>query len=424
MDTFTARTRPLFAAGAQAPAETLVRPNAYALDEPLPHRVLTAGTLRLSRYQQFPVFGWPWFRMRSALFVSVFALGAVFVAALIASLGYGLQLVAALTLYSLKPCLVSVTGPLLATMVRQQCWPQKKERLFLVLAVALGVAVAFLADWWAAEYVNPSVDFSGRFIPDFAPTCAFNRLAGGVKVFFVLVVYFVLGGGLALWAYFVEVDRWAEHVHTEEVAAIRAQQQHSELRLSILQAQVEPHFLFNSLASVRALITRKPERAESALDALVDYLRATIPRLRAEEGGVSSTLGQQLDLCESFLKLMHVRMGERLHYSIAVDPSLRNVRFMPLLLISLVENAVKHGIEPKLGRGRIAIAAQLKNNQLIVSVHDDGVGLRVGFVGGLGLTNVRDRLVTHYGAAAQLQLESSFGDGTLAEIRVPVETSL
>ncbi len=189
----------------------------------------------------------------------------------------------------------------------------------------------------------------------------------------------------------------------------------------MLQAQVEPHFLFNTLASVRALVRQDPAQAEATLDALVDYLRATIPRLRDGEQALHSTLGQQLDLCASYLELMRLRTAGRLQYAIEAGPDLRVLPFPPLLLISLVENAVKHGIEPKRGPGRIVIDVVREADALTVAVTDDGVGLQPGVGGGLGLANVRAQLETRYAGRAAFALTSAPGSGARAELRIPLE---
>jgi LytS/YehU family sensor histidine kinase len=187
-----------------------------------------------------------------------------------------------------------------------------------------------------------------------------------------------------------------------------------------LQAQVEPHFLFNTLASVRALVRQEPAQAEATLDALVDYLRATIPKLRDEDSALHSTLGQQLDLCASYLELMRLRTAGRLSYSIDVDDALRALPFPPMLLISLVENAIKHGVEPKPGPGKVTIAVERRERDLHVSVIDDGLGLRLGVGGGLGLANVRAQLDTRYGARAGFQLTGEPARGARAELRIPL----
>lgn len=234
----------------------------------------------------------------------------------------------------------------------------------------------------------------------------------------------LLGGGLALKAYFDEQRRWAGAVQERRYQELQEQKQRNDLRLAVLQAQIEPHFLFNVLASMRALIRQDPAQAEATLDALGDYLRATIPRLREGEATLDSTLGQQLDLCSSYLELMRLRMGGRLSYTIRVETDdLRALPYPPLLLITLVENAIKHGIEPQPGPGHIEVHAVRRDKQVSVSVIDDGVGLKPGISTGVGLSNVREQLATRYGGRARLRLRGLAGRGAQAEIVLPYEAT-
>jgi len=235
-----------------------------------------------------------------------------------------------------------------------------------------------------------------------------------------VVIYGLFGGGLALRAYFSEHRRWDEHHHVRELNALESRVHEADLRLGVLQAQVEPHFLFNTLASVRALVRQDPAQAEATLDALVDFLRATIPKLR-DDRGLHATLGQQLALCSSYLALMQVRMGGRLTYDVRADEVLRAAPFPPSLLITLVENAIKHGIEPRSGPGRIEIDAVRDGDTLRVQVRDDGAGLQPGLSTGVGLANVREQLAARYGARAAFVLSpAAEGRGVCAEIRVPL----
>ena len=184
---------------------------------------------------------------------------------------------------------------------------------------------------------------------------------------------------------------------------------------------MEPHFLFNTLASVRALVRQDPAQAEATLDALVAHLRATIPKLRDGESLLHSTLGQQLDICASYLELMRLRMGGRLAYAVEAEPALRLRPFPPLLLITLVENAIKHGIEPQPGPGRVEVRASLRGERLVLSVVDDGAGLKPGLGSGVGLSNVREQLATRFGGEATFSLRGlAGGRGAVAEITVPL----
>jgi sensor histidine kinase YesM len=239
-----------------------------------------------------------------------------------------------------------------------------------------------------------------------------------------LFVLYIANGGLALAAYFAEPKRWAEHLHRVELEKQSAQKSEADLRLAVLQAQVEPHFLFNTLASVRSLVSSDPARASQTIDALAEYLRSTLPKFREESGVAPSTLGEQFAICESYLALMKVRLGDRLRVDIQLAPELRELAFPPLLLISLVENAVTHGAEPKPGVTQVVLTARRLEeggvHQLEVRVEDDGSGLKLGMGEGTGLSNVRAQLRTRFGSTARLDLTGRNAGGVIARMIVPL----
>jgi sensor histidine kinase YesM len=232
--------------------------------------------------------------------------------------------------------------------------------------------------------------------------------------------YLMIGFGLALRSLLGERRQWILRQQRRDMDEARLARQRAELRLTVLQAQVEPHFLFNTLASVRSLVSQDPARAEATIDALVDYLRAAIPKLRGREGGGLSTLGEQFAMCESYLKVMKVRMGERLTYQVHVPEALAQVTFPALMLISLVENAIKHGLEPKPGPGRVDLVAErLGSGRVRVVVADNGLGLTEGLGTGVGLANIREQLITLYGDQAALELRGSSAGGVTATLTFP-----
>jgi signal transduction histidine kinase len=213
---------------------------------------------------------------------------------------------------------------------------------------------------------------------------------------------------------------------------IRAQMRANEAQIRLLQGQMEPHFLFNTLANVISLIDADAARARHMLEALTDYLRASLAGLRHDD----SSLAAELDLARRYLELMRTRMGERLHFEIAADDALRDAVLMPLVLQPLVENAVKHGLEPQVAGGTVRVkAARVKadgRDALQVCVEDDGAGLAAaarrprrhvagGADGnGIALSNLRERLQARFGHDAQLTLaELEGGAGTRACLVVP-----
>jgi len=318
------------------------------------------------------------------------------------------------------------------------------ERRAVVLAVLLGVVASYFADQWSSAYMKKTTDpYLGNQVVNInskqsekAPgninitkvtaTEDVQKIARApwviaTNILFLVMAYGALGGGLALRAYFSEQRRLSESRHKRELNAMRLQKDESDLRLGVLQAQIEPHFLFNTLASLRSLIKQDPDRAETTLDALVDHLRATIPKLREQQGGLVSTLGQQLDICSSYLTLMQVRMGSRLSFEIRALAEYRGLDFPPLMLISLVENAIKHGLETKSGNGSIVINVEKPSaDRLRVSVSDNGVGLKSGLGGGLGLANIREQLKSRFGDSAALVIAALPEAGTIASIELPL----
>ena len=188
-----------------------------------------------------------------------------------------------------------------------------------------------------------------------------------------------------------------------------------EARLQVMQAQVEPHFLFNTLANVQHLVETDQKSAARVLESLIQYLRAALPQMR--EGATS--LGRELDMARAFLEIHRVRMGSRLDFAIEVPEALKGRPFPPMMLISLVENAIKHGVDPCCDAGMITIRAREDAGRLKVSVADTGEGVKPKAGGGVGLTNIRERLKALYGSSAKLVLEENAPRGVVASIEVP-----
>jgi len=195
-----------------------------------------------------------------------------------------------------------------------------------------------------------------------------------------------------------------------------------EAELKLMQAQVEPHFLFNTLASVQYLTETDPPEANRLLGHLIAYLRAALPQLRAS----STTLGREVELAEAYLNILRMRMGTRLAFTINVPSQLRAHAFPPNLLISLVENAIKHGVEPSADGGTIDIGASVRDERLVVHVADTGRGVVDGENPadghGVGLANVRERLAALYGSRARFSLAGIEPRGAAATLEIPYET--
>ncbi|MDH5286625.1 MAG: histidine kinase [Betaproteobacteria bacterium] len=195
-----------------------------------------------------------------------------------------------------------------------------------------------------------------------------------------------------------------------------------EAELKLMQAQIEPHFLFNTLASVQFLTETDPPRAGKLLGHLIEYLRAALPDLRAS----LTTIGRETDLAKAYLEILAIRMGPRLAFDVDIPADLRAHPFPPNMLVSLVENAIKHGLEPSAEGGRLSIAARRAGESVEVTVTDTGRGLAASSGGatkghGVGLTNLRERLAALYGARARFVIDDVAPGGTRAVVAIPFE---
>ena len=205
-----------------------------------------------------------------------------------------------------------------------------------------------------------------------------------------------------------------------ELERSQLERQALDARMRLLQAQVQPHFLFNTLANVQALVDTGSPQASKVLATLIAYLRAAVPRLNEPD----TTLNDELALVRAYLELMHMRMPDRLQYTLDVDDAALPLRCPPLTLLTLVENAVRHGIDPSEEGGRIEIAVQLWNDHCRVRVSDTGVGLKGTSKGnGTGLSTLRERLEMAFGSAALLRLSPLEPHGAIAELEFPAQST-
>jgi signal transduction histidine kinase len=192
-----------------------------------------------------------------------------------------------------------------------------------------------------------------------------------------------------------------------------------DARLRQLQAQVQPHFLFNTLANVRELVDTGSTQASAVLGSLIAYLRASVPRL--DDAG--ATLGQELELVRAYLEVMHMRMPDRLQFVLHADEGAAAVDCPPMAVLTLVENAIRHGIDPSEVGGRIEVRARLRGGRCHVEVIDTGVGLApAGEGAGTGLAHLRERLELAFDGDAQVRLTPLAPHGTCAEIEFPAAT--
>lgn len=233
----------------------------------------------------------------------------------------------------------------------------------------------------------------------------------------VAVVISLFFGGIGGITYFLShrIEQLDKEVRLRRENEMESERRQMEAQLKMLQAQIEPHFLFNTLANVSSLIDTDPALSKRLLERLNDWLRIALVRTRSD----STTLGDELEMLENYLQILKIRFGDRLRWSTDVDGIARGMAFPPMLLQPLVENAVRHGIEPKIGGGEIKIVATSNDGSLRVEVRDTGIGM-VGSDGkGTGVSNIRARLATLFGERASLSLFGNSDGGVTAILELP-----
>ena len=269
---------------------------------------------------------------------------------------------------------------------RHLLWPGERPRLLWFVPMVIGslVAATYGGTWLAAQLLGHPWTLRTPLT-----SLVITATAG-----FLAVLY--------LW---------------ERRRAETIERQVAEARLKLLQAQIEPHFLFNTLANLDALIGIDPARARVMLGHLNDYLRATLASARNER----NTLGDEFKLLAGYLEVIGVRMGPRLSFSLDLPDALKACEVPPMLLQPLVENAIKHGLEPNIDGGRIEIAARAEDGRLVITIADTGIGLGSNQPPGthMGLANVRERIAAAYDGAAALEIGERPGGGVTVSLSIP-----
>jgi len=338
------------------------------------------------------------------------------------------------------------------------------RRLAVALAISIGVGLLLMHGWKSAPsalFLRTSVlglsaatafalfEVWPRRLPSWLQRWALQVVAVGVCMPVTTVLIYVLStpqGAPPFWETPSRMDGWTHltfaglllapwtalaAIVRQKEAFARDQQlafalERSELerqaldaRLRQLQAQVAPHFLFNTLANVQALVDAGSPQASAVLRSLTAYLRAAVPVLHEP----AATIERELQLVRPYLELMQMRMPDRLEYAMRVDPAALAVRCPPTMVLTLVENAVRHGIDPSEEGGRIDIDVERVGERCVVRVTDTGAGLRPsGGAPGTGLTTLRERLRLIFGDAAQLRLTSGAARGVAVEVDLPAQT--
>jgi hypothetical protein len=389
-------------------------------DRPLPQNMAAklAGWSALAH--QYPIFSRTWFTYRMRAFVVPLALLALTLLVVVAvakpyDAANPLRFYLNFAAIWLVVALALVLGRALAVLVYQQQWSPRRQAAGIMAALLLGAMVALSLTPLTRNWDRP-VQAKEKFQDSL------------INLIIWLPVLCWLGGAFDLVAYFRQRGMLHEAALLEELERYKNERNEVEVQLSLLASQVEPHFLFNTLSGVRAAMSSDPARGIVLLDHLIDYLRSTIPQLRADRAHLFVALGAQLDSVQAYLGIIEARMP-RLRSHIDCAPALRAVAIPPLMLISLVENAVKHGIELKKGPALIRVAARRirmgELDMLELSVADDGVGFGAASTGsGIGLSNIRERLGHLYGGAASLSLRAGATGGVVASILLPLPATL
>jgi len=270
---------------------------------------------------------------------------------------------------------------------------------------AILVAVALTTGSICGSYL-------GSFVSGMSPSTLFERHS-----LFQLLFLGVMFGAIITY-FFSSREQIAEskaQIQEEKIKRLTSEKKAAEVNLKLLQAQIEPHFLFNTLSNVLSLLATDSEKGKSMLMDFVRYLRTSLSKIRED----TTTLGQEIEMIRAYLKIFKVRMGDRLRYNIDIPISMANLPFPPMLIQPLVENAIKHGLEPKIKGGEILIAGEEKNGMIRIEVVDTGLGFRQEHHSGMGLSNIRERLESLYGDRSQLILEENQPCGLKATIEVP-----
>ncbi|MCC2957440.1 sensor histidine kinase [Massilia sp. IC2-477] len=319
------------------------------------------------------------------------------------------------TLYEqlLYSCFISVTGFAIVDSARLLLWPgPARTRAQWAALVALAALTAPVVHFSAVQVVGP------LFLH---PTPSLFEYPTLPRLSMVVLTFMVLVAGTWTIEHRENLQRARLEHHAAQLRAETIERQAVQAQLRLLQAQIEPHMLFNTLANLQGLIAIDPDRANAMLDQLIQYLRATLGVSRAE----STTLGEEFAAMEAYLGLMGVRMGERLRYRLALPQELRQLRLPPMLLQPLVENAIVHGLEPKIEGGEVTLAAERRDGLLDITVLDTGLGPGQSSSkgGGVGVSTTRERLRVLYGERASILLAPSQPQGTLVRLTLPLETA-
>jgi sensor histidine kinase YesM len=422
--------------------------NPITPDQPLPGKLIDKLGSWSVKAQHYPVFSQTWFRYRALGFTAPLGVLALIMATI--SIFFANEKVASAD--SVKPytmffvlflgiALNLLGGRWLAMLVKKRQWQKKNEMLGiasgLILGIALSLVIVVSADRLVDKKMKKTSPETKEKLHQLSKS---NEVKMGIiitdeqehefniaNIMLWIVLLSWWGGVLDFRTYLKQRRELEEASIQEKLDQYKNERNQAQMRLSVLASQVEPHFLFNTLSGVRAAMLSDPARGVAIIDHLVDYLRSTIPQMRSDGNLMLSSVDNQFNSVRAYLGVIHMRIP-RLSFSVECPPDLMDCAVPPLMLISLVENAVKHGIEPKKGPVHIAVKASkipvndhTDGEQLCLSVEDNGVGFGHSISGsGIGLNNIRERLKHLYAGDASLELSMRDEGGIVARILLPL----
>lgn len=273
--------------------------------------------------------------------------------------------------------------------------------LFMLVLVMIAIITGTVVGWTLGSIAaGLSVSlFEQRFIP-------------------VMILGIMFGSIISyFFSYRERISRSEALIQEERIKRLTSEKKAVESNLRLLQAQIEPHFLFNTLSNIMSLLETDLEKAKSMLVDLIHYLRTSLSKTRNK----TTTIDQEMEMIRAYLNIFKIRMGDRLRYNIDIPDTIKDFPFPPMLVQPLVENAIKHGLEPKIEGGELSIRGKEKGDNIQLEITDTGMGFNEGEDTGVGLSNVRERLQSLYGDKGHLILEENRPSGLKAIIEIPYD---
>jgi sensor histidine kinase YesM len=342
-------------------------------------RHLTAGNILLDYFYTIII------SVLIAVFLHIAGISKPFLANLVMSLSFGFSMCTLITI------LFRLLNP----------------KMFSTLSVSLILLAGVIGGMLVGLHVGPY--FLRRFF-------SLVIYADGDHVLKAIVMAIFFGGTATYFFYSnAKLKLVREEAEKERINRLATEKEALESKLRMLQAQIEPHFLFNTLSNILSLIDTEPVKGKSMLMDLILYLRTSLSRTLPD----TTTLGQEIDTIQAYLNIQKIRLGDRLRFNIDIPEALRQDLLPPMLLQPLVENAVKHGLEPKVDGGEVTITADERGDLLRIVVADTGLGFSSFNTTGVGIANVRERLRLLYGGKGRLLLEENKPVGVRAVLEVP-----